>query len=120
MTPTSFVFTVTMAGDLRLVGAVRLLAAQAASYAQLAADAGEGLARVVERETQAAIASTRAQNAPIEFRFSGDEDTLTVVISCQAAPFVQPPKPSSVDGISVAWNADGLRHTCCIRQPTAD
>lgn len=119
MTPTSFVFTVTMPGDSRLVGAVRLLAAHAATYAQLSPDAREGLASAVERETEAAIASTRTQNAPIEFRFSGDEETVTIEIACEAAPSAQPPRSSSGSGVSVAWKADGSRHTCHIRQRTA-
>ena len=54
MTPTSFAFQLTMPGDERFVGAIRLLAAQAASYAKLSAEAGEALAGVVERTTQAA------------------------------------------------------------------
>ena len=97
MTPTSFAFTLTMPGDERFVGAIRLLAAQAASYAQLPADAGEALAGQVQQATEAAIAATGSAAAPIEFTFSGDDARVTVEIGC----------------------TDGSRRTCTMQRPTA-
>jgi hypothetical protein len=116
MTPTSFEFVLTMPGDARLVGAVRLLAAQAAGYAQLTPQAGEGLADHVERVTEAAIDSTNSQNTPIELRFSGDQGTVNVRISWEAAGAARQPRSSPADGVSVNWSASGSRHTCHIRQ----
>jgi hypothetical protein len=119
MTPTSFTFSVTIPGDPRLVGAVKLLAVQAANYAQLGPDVAATLGRVVEREAGAAIATGCDGQAPIDLRFSRDERTITVEISCQAPPSAAPPRSSSsADGVSVAWNADGSRHTCRIRRTT--
>lgn len=105
-----------MPGDSRLVGAIRQLAAHAAGYAQLSTDASEDLALQVERATEAAIAATQVQDAPIEFRFSGDDTAVKVLISCEAAESADPPDPISNNGVSVDWTADGSRHTCHIRQ----
>lgn len=116
MTPTSFDFTVTMPGDARLAGAIRQLAAHAAGYAQLAPEAKQHLAGHVASATEAAIAAAMADHAPIEFRFSGGEDEIEVVISCPADPSAPPP-PSMVNGqVSVQWSAAGTRHVCHIRQ----
>lgn len=119
MTPTSFAFTVTLPGDARFVGAVRQLAVQAATYAKLPNAAGEALAHQVERATESAIRSAATDRAPIEVRFSGDEDTVTVVIGCDAARPATPPASTSANGVSVDWSATGSRLTCHIRQPTA-
>ena len=105
-----------MPGDLRLVGAIRQLAAHAAGYAQLSAAAGEGLAAQVEHATQTAIASTQVPDAIIEFRFSGDETAVKVSISCDTAGSAPPPRSTNDAGVSVHWTADGSRHTCQIRQ----
>jgi hypothetical protein len=117
MTPTSFSFTLTMPGDERFVGAIRLLAAQAASYAQLPAAAGEALASQVERATASAIAAARA-DAPLDFTFSGDERRVAVQIGCTAATPVAAPAASS-GGASVRWSVDGARLTCRIEHPAA-
>ena len=53
-----------MPGDERFVGAIRLLAAQAASYAKLSEEAGEALAGVVERTTQALLQSVGRMICP--------------------------------------------------------
>jgi hypothetical protein len=116
MTPTAFEFTLTMPGDERLVGAIRQLAAQAAGYAQLSTGASQGLATEVERAATAAIASTDAQDAEIEVRFSGDETALKVQISCEAIASAPTPRSTSNNGMSVDWTSDGSRHTCHIRQ----
>ncbi|HXG88593.1 MAG TPA: hypothetical protein VNJ02_09685 [Vicinamibacterales bacterium] len=84
MTPTSFDFTLTMPGDTRLVDAVRQLAKHAATYAQLGAEAAAKLATDVQRATEEAIAATKAQDAPLVFRFSGDQTEVSVKISCDA------------------------------------
>ena len=109
----------TMPGDSRLVGAVRLLAAQAAGYAQLPPEAGSGLASHVAAATEAAIASTNSDHAPIELRFSGDEGMVSVHISCDAPHATRPPRSSSAGGVSVDWTTIGSRHTCHIRHRTS-
>ena len=116
MTPTSFQFSITMPGDDRFVGAVRLLAAHAAGYAQLTAEAGAALAHHVERATEAAVEAAKSKNAPIELRFSGDEGTVNIHITCEAAGSARPPRSSHGEGVSVDWSANGSRHTCHIRQ----
>ena len=121
MRPDSFEFTVTIPGDSRLLGAVRLLASQAAGYAQLTPSAGKDLANEVERAADAAITSTNAKDAPIEFQFSGDATAVTVRISCDAARAAAPPQSfAGGDGISVEWTTEGLRRTCHIRQRVPD
>jgi hypothetical protein len=117
MSPTSFVFTLTMPGDARLVGAIRLLAVQAATYAQLPDAKGSALASQAERAAETAIAASRSPNGPIDFRFSGDEKTVTIAVSFDAVPSAQLPRSASADGVSVDWSAEGSRQTCHIRQP---
>jgi hypothetical protein len=115
MTPTSFDFTITMPGDERFVGAVRLLAAHAAGYAQMTAEAGAALAHHVERAATAAVEAAKA-NAPIDLHFSGGEGTVNIHIACEAADAAHPPRSSHGEGVSVEWSAHGSRHTCHIRQ----
>src|SRR5688500_6046987 len=103
MTPTAFEFTVTMRGDVRLVGAIRQLAEHAAGYVKLSADAGAGLATAVELAATAAIASAEVPPAEIEVRFSGAEDAVKVQISCDAAAAAAMPRSTSDNGISVDW-----------------
>jgi hypothetical protein len=119
MTPTSFAFTLTMPGDERFVGAIRLLAAQAASYAQLSADAGEALAGQVQHATEAAIVAAGASGTPLEFAFSGDAARVTVEIGCTLPRPAAAPVASGADGVSVRWKAEGPRLTCTIQRPTA-
>src|SRR5688500_7662598 len=113
MTPTSFAFQLTMPVDERFVGAIRLLAAQAASYAKLSAEAGEVLAGVVERTTQALIQSIGSHELPIDYRFSGDADRVSIQLAC-TAPGAAPPASTAVDGVTVNWTADGARLVCSI------
>jgi hypothetical protein len=118
MRPDSFEFTVTIPGDSRLLGAVRLLTTQAAGYAQLSPEAGRDLADEVERAADAAMTATQAQDAPIEFQFAGDAKAVTVRISCDAARSTAPPPSAPSDaGISVEWTTSGERRVCHIRQP---
>ncbi len=116
MTPTAFEFTLTMPGDVRLVSAVRQLAAQAAGYAQLSTTASEGLATEVERAATAAIAATKVRDAEIEVRFSGDENAVNVHISCDCRASAPTPHAVSNNGMSVDWTSEGSRQTCRIRQ----
>jgi hypothetical protein len=81
MTPTSFQFTLTMPADARLVGAVRELVAQAATYGQLSADAAAAMAERVATETEKAIGKAGARDKPLEIIFGGDGQTLSVTIS---------------------------------------
>jgi hypothetical protein len=115
MTPTSFEFTLILPGDQRLIGAVRLLAAQAAGYAQLTADASEILAAHVARATETAVTAGGDARATIRVRFSGDQATVHVVISCATRSSTPLPTSTSSDGLRVEWTADGNQRTCNIR-----
>jgi hypothetical protein len=116
MTPTDFEFTVTMPGDARLVGAVKQLAAQAAGYAQLTAEDGQGLATQVERATEAAIASSAVAHHLIQVRFAADRHAIDVVISTDAGSSAAAPASSASDGLTVDWTTEGSRRTCHIRR----
>jgi hypothetical protein len=116
MTPTSFEFTVTMPGDARFVGAVRQLAAHAAGYAQLTAEAGAVLAGHVERAAEAAVEVCQTRHAPIELRFSGDDTAINVHIVCDAGHGSTAPRSSRGEGVTVEWTTNGSRHRCHIRQ----
>lgn len=96
MGPTSFQFTVTMPGDSRLVTTVRELAAQAAAYAKMSAEAGQLFAQQVAAETESTFAATGVQDAPVEFRFDGDAQAVCVTIS---------------------WSRNGTREARQIHQP---
>lgn len=85
MSPTDFEFTLTIPGDPRLVGAVRLLVAQAAGYGQLSAEGGEQLVSQVEDAAAAAFEAGGAVSAPITFQFVGNASEVGVIISCEAA-----------------------------------
>ena len=117
MTPTDFEFIVTLPGDTRLIGAVKQLAAQAAGYAQLTADAGERLASQVELATQAAIASSPVPHHPIHLRFMADEHAIDVVISSDVMASAGTPASSASDGVTVKWTTEGSRRICHIRRP---
>jgi hypothetical protein len=116
MTPTSFEFSVSMPRDARLVGAVRGLAAHAAGYVQLAADAAEGLADRVAHATEAAMAATASDPGPIDFRFAGDAAAINITITCPAPPASPVPSSTSAAGISVDWTTNGSHHICAITQ----
>lgn len=118
MTPTSFEFTLTMPSDPRLVGAIRQLATQAASYARLGADAGAMLAGHVERAAEAAV-EVSGGNGPIELRFSAGEGAVNVHIACEAGNAAGASPSSRGEGVSVDWSTNGSRHVChiCHRSP---
>ena len=115
MTPTSFEFTLTLPGDARLVDAVRGLTAHAAGYASLGDSAREGLAGQVAAATEAAMAAARGPDSPIGLRFTGDDEAITVVISCEAAASAPRPASTSSSDATVDWETQGSRHVCHIR-----
>jgi len=105
----------TLPGDSRLVDAVRGLTAHAAGYALLGDSAREGLVGQVAAATQTAIAAARGPNVPIDVRFTGDDDAITVVISCEAEASAPRPTSTSSGGVTVDWETEGSRHVCHIR-----
>ncbi|HUE85343.1 MAG TPA: hypothetical protein VMO26_04630 [Vicinamibacterales bacterium] len=107
----------TLPGDTRLVGAVKGLSAHAAGYAQLEDSAREGFAGQVAAATEAAMAAAPGASAPIDLRFTGDEEALTVVISCEAGASRPRPRSATADDVTVDWATEGSRHVCHIRQP---
>jgi hypothetical protein len=117
MTPTDFEFTVTLPGDARLIGAVKLLAAQAAEYVQLTPDATDRLADQVERAAEAAITSSAVPHHLIQVRFSADPQAIDVVIATDASSSAAMPASSSADDLTVDWTSEGSRRTCHIRRP---
>ena len=118
MDATSFEFTLSLPGDTRLVGAVRDLAAHAAAYAKLEAAAAAGLARQVEAATEAAIAASGAQDAPVDVRFVREAGTLTVSIGLDADAAAAWPS-SAEAGLTVEASRAGTRETCRITQRLA-
>ncbi|MGE0043563.1 MAG: hypothetical protein AB7H88_07690 [Vicinamibacterales bacterium] len=116
MDATSFEFTMTMPGDPRLVATARDLASHAAGYARLGEREAATLADAVGGAATAAIEATRVKDAPIEFRFAREADTLAVTIACEVAAGAPVPVSSSSTGLAVRWAQDGNRQTCHIRQ----
>ena len=115
MTPTSFEFTLTLPGDARLVEAVKGLTVHAAGYAQLGDSAREGLAGQVAAATEAAMAVTSNGGAPIDLRFTRDDEGVTVVVSVHANQSAPRPASTSTGDITVDWVSEGSRHVCHIR-----
>jgi hypothetical protein len=115
MTPTSFEFTLTLPGDARLVDAVRGLTAHAAAYAALGDSARQGLAEQVAAATAAAMAATRGVSAPIDLHFTGDDEAISVVISCEADASAPRPASTSSQHLTVDWETAGSRQVCHIR-----
>ena len=97
------------------MGAVRQLAAQAAGYAQLPAEASAALAGHVERAAEAAVEASGTKQAPIELRFTGDGTAVNVHIACEAAQAPAPPPATHDNGVTVDWTSHGSRHLCHIR-----
>ena len=81
MEPNSFQFVLTLPGDTRLVDAVHDLTVHAASYAKLPSAVSHSFARKVADAMQLAIDSTGIQDAPLEFRFDGNAETILVTLS---------------------------------------
>jgi hypothetical protein len=117
MTPTSFSFTLTVPGDERFVGAIRLLAAQAATYANLPAETGAALADEVQRATEALMRSAASPDVPIDCTFAGEGHLLKVQLASPTTAAA--PASTAADGRTVDWSADGARLTCSIHQHTS-
>lgn len=118
MTRTSFEFTMQIAGGRAMLGAVRDLASQVATYA-----GGKSVAATVADEVvaaaEAAIAATRDDGTPIDFRFARTPDCLEVFISCPHAPTLAATHLSRGPGLSVDWQPSGAQLVCHIRQAMA-
>lgn len=117
MTPTQFEFLVTVPGEARLVEVVRQLTAHAAGYAQLPDDTTQRLATTVAEAATKAAGFTRTPGAPVLIRFTGTGQRLEVVISCEGARTLTPTPATSPGEPTVAWQHDGVRHTCHVTQP---
>lgn len=115
MTPVSFEFTMQIAGGRAMLGAVRDLASHVATYA-----GGQAVATAVADEVvtaaEAAIAATRSDGSPIDFRFSRTPDFLDVFITCVHTPMLAATHLSRGHGLSVDWQPDGRQLVCHIRQ----
>jgi hypothetical protein len=81
MEPTSFQFVLTMPGDSRLVGVIRAVVMQAASYAKLSTADGESLVRKVEDATATVLADGSVRDVPIAFEFQGTSQAVRVAIT---------------------------------------
>lgn len=118
MTRTSFEFTMQIAGGRAMLGAVRDLASHVATYA-----GGKSVAATVADEvvtaTEAAIAATRDDGTPIDFRFCRTPDSLDVYITCPHAPTLAATPLSRGPGLSVNWQPQGSQQVCHIRQAMA-
>jgi hypothetical protein len=118
MTRTSFEFTMQISGDRAVLGAVRDLASQVATYA-----GGKSVAATVADEVvtaaEAAIAANRDDGSPIDFRFSRTAGCLDVYVSCGHAPSLAATHLSRGPGLSVDWAVAGRRQICHIRQAMA-
>lgn len=101
-----------------MLGAVRDLAAQVASYA-----GGQALAAAVADEVvtaaEAAIAASRGDGSPIDVRFVRSDECLEVFVSGGTDPTLAAAPLSRGHGLSVDWRHDGGRPVCHIRQVMA-
>jgi hypothetical protein len=116
MGPTSFEFTLIMPVDVRLVSAVRQLAAHAAAYAQLPADAARDLGEQVEHATRTAVDLAGPDRSNIEVHFSATTHSLDVKITCDASAALHAPATVSGRDTTVSWTREGSRQTCRIQQ----
>jgi hypothetical protein len=118
MTRTSFEFSMQVSSERAMLGAVRDLASQVATYA-----GGKAVASAVADEvvtaTEAAIAASRGQGGPIDFRFERSAECLDVFIACAHAPELAATHLSRGPGLSVDWNVVGSQQVCHIRQAMA-
>jgi hypothetical protein len=118
MTRTSFEFTMQIAGGRAMLAAVRDLASHVATYA-----GGKSVAATVADEVvtaaEAAIAATRGDGSPIDFRFYRTPESLEVFITCPHAPTLAATHLSRGPGLSVDWQARGAQQVCHIRQAMA-
>ena len=116
MDATSFEFSMQLPGDRRFLLAVRDLAAHAASYAQLGQPAASNLADEVTAATEAAIASSRHDAAPLALAFRRHATGFEVVLRCAAGDALKTPPAPTAQGLTVAWAKEGVEHVCRITQ----
>lgn len=118
ITRTSFDFTMQIAGGRAMLAAVRDLASHVATYA-----GGKSVAATVADEVvtaaEAAIAATRDDGTPIDFRFARSPESLDVFITCPHAPTLAATHLSRGPGLSVEWHPEGASLVCHIRQAIA-
>jgi hypothetical protein len=120
MTSTSFEFTMSMPGDERLIPAVRDLAAHACAYAGLAEAASASLTSQVTATTSAAMAAARGRNGDVQFRFTRENDTLTVAVGLDSPGQASwPPTVEGAEGLTVRTEREGGRETCLVIQRVA-
>jgi hypothetical protein len=115
MTPRAFEFTMQVSSGRAMLGAVRDLASQVATYA-----GGQALAAAVADEVvtaaEAAIAASRGDGSPVDLRFLRTEACLEVFVSGGKATTLAAASLSRGHGLSVDWLNDGGRPVCHIRQ----
>jgi hypothetical protein len=115
MNSNAFEFTMQITAGRALLGAVRDLASHVATYA-----GGKSVAATVADEVvtaaEAAIAATRDEASPIDFRFLRSPEALDIYISCANAPTLAATHLSRGPGLSVDWQPSGTRQVCHIRQ----
>ncbi|HUU35674.1 MAG TPA: hypothetical protein VMW48_16525 [Vicinamibacterales bacterium] len=118
MNQTSFEFSMQVSGGRALLGAVRDLAAQVASYA-----GGKAVAAAVADEVvtaaEAAIAASRGDGTPIDVRFKRTPACLEVFVAGGQATALSATHLSRGPGLSVDWSVVGGRQVCHIRQGMA-
>lgn len=114
MNQRDFEFSMRVSSTRAMLGAVRDLASQVATYA-----GGKALAAAVADEvvtaTEAAIAASRGDGTPVDLRFRCDDTALEVFVAggqgvLTAATLSRGP------GLSVDWVSTGGRPVCHIRQ----
>ncbi len=117
MNQRSFEFTVQVSGTRAMLGAVRDLASQVATYA-----GGKALAAAVADEvvtaTEAAIAAGRGDGSPVDLRFLRTSECLEVFVAGGRATLTAAPL-SRGHGLSVDWQQTDGRPVCHIRQAIA-
>lgn len=114
MNQRSFEFSMQVSGTRVMLGAVRDLASQVATYA-----GGQALAAAVADEVvtaaEAAIAASRGDGTPVDVRFRRTVDALDVFVAGGRATLTAAPL-SRGHGLSVDWLDEGGRPVCHIRQ----
>ena len=118
MNQTSFEFSMQVSGGRAMLGAVRDLASQVASYAGGKAGAA-AVADEVETAAEAAIAASRGDGTPIEVRFKRTAECLEVFVAGGQSTSLSTTHLSRGPGLSVDWAVAGGRQVCHIRQGMA-
>jgi hypothetical protein len=117
MNQRSFEFSVRVSGTRAMLGVVRDLASQVATYA-----GGKALAAAVADEvvtaTEAAIAAGRGDGSPVDLRFLRTTESLEVFVAGGRAA-LSATSLSRGHGLSVDWHHAGDRPVCHIRQAIA-